>query len=99
MVHNYLGVSKRPFEERSYLFRLFEQAGVTQYTDQVVELARICCCSKTHARKILSGRRDLSGTMTGCNKYTAIADYFNISIDTLIEEDMAYREKRGPLRK
>ena len=90
-----------PREYRHYLADLFHKKGITDYTEQCLILAELLKCSGSHARCIMNGKRDLSGTRTGdgMNKYAVLAHYFSMPVDELIAMDSEYRAMRGPRRK
>lgn len=90
-----------PKEYRHYLADLFCKSGIADYTEQIRKLAEVCECSAGHARSIMAGKRDFSGTRTGkgLNKYAALAHCFSISVDEFVALDSEYRENRGPRRK
>ena len=54
-----------PKEYRHYLADLFCKSGIADYTEQIRTLAEVCECSAGHARSIMAGKRDFSGTRTG----------------------------------
>ncbi len=90
-----------PREYRHYLADLFCKKGIVDYTEQIRKLAEVCVCSRNHARGVMAGKRDLSGTKTanGSNKYEALAHFFGISVDEFVALDSQYRADRGPRRK
>lgn len=81
---------------RHYLDELFCQRGITDYTEQCRALSEILQCKRSHARRIMNGNRDLSGTRTGTglNKYAALARYFSITVDELVKLDTDFRLAR-----
>jgi hypothetical protein len=90
-----------PKEYRHYLADLFCKKGISDYTEQIIELTKICECGRGHARGIMRGNRDLSGTRTGngLNKYAALAHYFSLSVEDFIALNSEYETIRGPRRK
>ena len=90
-----------PREFRHYLEDLFNKKGIVDFADQVMILAKLLECSKSHARRIMNGGRDLSGTRTGAglNKYAVLAQFFSIPADQLATLDYEYRCSRGARRK
>lgn len=90
-----------PREYRHYLADLFCKIGISDYTEQIRKLAEVCKCSAGHARGIMAGKRDFSGTKTGngMNKYAALAHCFSISVDEFVSLDSEYRDNRGSRRK
>lgn len=90
-----------PKEYRHYLAELLCKNGIADYTEQIRKLAEVCECSANHARSIMAGKRDFSGTRTGngLNKYAALAHCFSISVDEFVAMDSEYRANRGSRRK